>query len=183
MPPGVDPVDRIFEVFESVGGQAYLGEPVTQLQHALQAAHLAVRDGAAPPLVCAALLHDIGHLLAGASEGAPAEDLCHENVGSNWLRAHFPESVSSPVQLHVAAKRFLCATEPEYLGRLSPASLHSLHLQGAAMSPEEIAAFAREPFHAEAVALRRWDDEAKDPSLDVRALETYRDLLRSLAIS
>ena len=177
------PVDQIFEVFQSVGGQAYLGEPVTQLQHALQAAHIAVRDGAAPSLICAALLHDIGHLLSSATEGKPAQDLWHENAGSNWLRAHFPESVSSPVQLHVAAKRYLCATEPEYLGRLSPASVHSLNLQGGVMSREEVAAFTREPFHTDAVALRRWDDEAKNPSLVVPALETYRDLLRSLAVS
>jgi gamma-butyrobetaine dioxygenase len=179
----VHPVDQIFEVFQSGGGQAYLGEPVTQLQHALQAAHLAVREGAPPALVCAALLHDIGHLLSNATEGKPAEDLCHENIGSNWLLAHFPESVSSPVHLHVAAKRYLCAVEPEYLGRLSPASLHSLSLQGGAMSPEEVAAFTDEPFHTDAVALRRWDDEAKNPSLEVPALETYRDLLRSLAVS
>ncbi len=178
----MDPIEEIIGLFEVSGAHAYLGEPVTQLQHALQAAHFAVRDHASPSQVCAALLHDIGHLLSGASEGKPTHDLSHEEVGSNWLDTHFPESVCSPVRLHVAAKRFLCATEPEYVGRLSEASLHSLHLQGGVMSSKEVAAFMREPFCREAVALRRWDDEAKDPSLRVPALETYRPLLRELAL-
>jgi gamma-butyrobetaine dioxygenase len=111
-----------------------------------------------------------------------SDDLCHEGVGAEWLKAHFPVSVFAPVRLHVAAKRYLCAIEPEYVRHLSEASLHSFHLQGGAISHEEVAAFACEPFHGDAIALRRWDDEAKDPSVSVPPLERYQGLLRSLVL-
>jgi gamma-butyrobetaine dioxygenase len=174
------PVQEIVGLFETAGARAYLGEPVTQLQHALQAARLAVHEQAPPSLICAALLHDIGHLLAGAAEDTPSQDLLHESLGSEWLKERFPEAVSSPVRLHVAAKRYLCTVEPAYLACLSEASLHSLHLQGGLMSDAEVAAFTAEPFHADAVALRRWDDAAKDPSLPVPPLGEYEELLRRL---
>ena len=46
------------------GAEQYTGEPVTQLEHALQSAWLAEQTGADDELVTAALLHDLGHLLA-----------------------------------------------------------------------------------------------------------------------
>jgi gamma-butyrobetaine dioxygenase len=175
------PVEEIVHLFETAGARAYLGEPVTQLQHALQAARLAVREQASSPLICAALLHDIGHLLAGATEDTPSQDLCHEDLGSAWLKTRFPDAVWSPVRLHVAAKRYLCTVEPEYLARLSEASQHSLSLQGGLMSEAEVAGFTAEAFHTDAIALRRWDDAAKDPSLPVPALAAYEELLHQMS--
>ena len=61
--------DELARRFESQGGSAYLGEQVTIAEHMLQAAERAASSGAPEPLVVAALLHDIGHLVeAEASE-------------------------------------------------------------------------------------------------------------------
>jgi phosphonate degradation associated HDIG domain protein len=136
---------------------------VTQREHALQAAWLAERDGHGPALVAAALLHDIGHLVHDLGE-APAEqgiDDRHEERGHAWLARHFGPEVTEPVRLHVAAKRFLCATEPGYFDTLSPDSVLSLSLQGGPMSPGEAEAFRAGPHAGAAVTLRRYDEQAK----------------------
>src|ERR1700730_17622118 len=121
-------VDRIFELFERRGDEAYFGEPVSQSEHALQAASQAEKEGAPDSLVVAALLHDIGHLVHGLSEGIADRgvDGRPEAVGGAWLSRHFGPEVAAPCRLHVAAKRYLCAVEPEYGRQLSPASVQSL---------------------------------------------------------
>jgi phosphonate degradation associated HDIG domain protein len=176
----MSPVEYVFDVFRKSGADLYLGEEVTQLQHALQAAHLAVRDGASEPRIAAALLHDIGHLMQGAGEDTPGVDFRHEELGASWLGEHFPEEVCMPVRLHVAAKRYLCATDSSYMGRLSAASLHSLGLQGGPMAAEEVREFQASPFFPSAVKLRLWDEEAKDPSFDAPQLACYEALLARL---
>ena len=40
----------------------------------------------------------------------------HGDRGAAWLAHWFPAPVTEPVRLHVAAKRYLCATEPVYFG-------------------------------------------------------------------
>lgn len=117
--------DHIIGVLHDGGGAVYGGEPITQLQHALQTAALA--------------------------EGAGA-----------------------PIRLHVAAKRYLCAIDPDYAASLSPASQDSLLLQGGRMTADEVSAFTATPWAAEAAALRRWDDAAKTPGLNVPGLSQYR---------
>ena len=175
-------ISQILDMFAREGANAYLGEAVTQLEHALQAADLAARDNEAPPLVAAALLHDVGHLLGHEREDTPLIDFQHEERARLWLCQHFPEDVWAPVMLHVAAKRYLCAVQPEYQQQLSAASVHSLQLQGGPMSPAEATAFAAHPYHADALKVRRWDDLAKEPGLAVPPLESYVPLLQSLAI-
>lgn len=174
-------VDRILELFEARGDAAYFGEPVSQTQHALQAAHFAEEEGAQDALVTAALVHDIGHLVHGYGEQIADQgvDARHEEAGSIWLADHFGLDVTEPVRLHVAAKRYLCAVGPAYLGLLSPASLQSLELQGGPLSAEEARAFEEYPFSREAAALRRWDDRAKVPGLVVPALDHYRSRLEA----
>ena len=54
-------------------------------------------------------------------------------------------------------------TQWRYFGKLSPDSVRSLGLQGGPMSAAEVEAFRRNPMHAEAVRLRRYDEAAKDP--------------------
>jgi [1-hydroxy-2-(trimethylamino)ethyl]phosphonate dioxygenase len=142
---------------------------INQQQHALQAAMLAERDGLSDAMVTAALLHDVGHLVHDLGEN-PADhgvDDRHEELGNAWLVQHFGPEVTEPVRLHVAAKRYLCAVEPDYYGKLSPDSVKSLALQGGPMSAEEVAAFEALPQHADAVRLRRYDEQAK-----VKGLET-----------
>jgi len=167
-------VDRILALLHERGGQSYFGEPVTQLEHALQAAALAETAGAPATLVVAALLHDIGHLLGEEDGQSPTEDARHEDVGNHWLADHFNAAVTEPVRLHVAAKRYLCAIEPAYAAALSQASQESLALQGGPMSAAEARAFADGPWAKDAAALRRWDDAAKIPGRDVPGLSHYR---------
>jgi phosphonate degradation associated HDIG domain protein len=158
-------VEEIESLFARRGAAEYVGEPVSQLEHALQAAYLAEQDGASPALITAALLHDIGHLLDDNADD-PAKmdsDLAHEATAARWLATAFPEAVTRPVELHVAAKRYLCATDPGYFANLSPASVASLRLQGGPMSADEAAAFRRDAYANDAISLRRWDERAKVP--------------------
>jgi [1-hydroxy-2-(trimethylamino)ethyl]phosphonate dioxygenase len=168
-------VDVITRLFETGGNAAYFGEPVSQTEHALQTAHLAQCEGASDALVVAALLHDVGHLLHGLPETIADSgiDGRHEAGGSAWLARHFGAAVVDPVRLHVAAKRYLCATDPEYLALLSPASQKSLELQGSPFDNAGARGFEAEPFYEEAVRLRRWDDQAKIPGLKVPSIEHY----------
>jgi len=163
------------EMIERRGSALYGGEAVTQLQHALQCAQLAETEGAPPALIAAALLHDIGHLLEdGFDEAAQHdEDRRHEDLGNAFLGRWFGPDVTEPVRLHVAAKRYLCAVEPGYLDGLSPASRHSLMLQGGPMSKAEAADFEASPHADDAVRLRRWDDRGKDPAMETATLEHF----------
>jgi phosphonate degradation associated HDIG domain protein len=172
-------VDTIIDLFAKRGAAAYHGEAVLQVEHALQAAELAERDGASDQLVVAALLHDVGHLLDGQDEDLAARgvDGCHEEAGYAWLARHFGPEVTGPIRLHVAAKRYLCTVSPAYGKGLSPASRLSLALQGGAMTADECAEFEGNPAHRDALRLRYWDDAAKVPGLEVRGLEHYRERL------
>jgi phosphonate degradation associated HDIG domain protein len=176
-------VDQIFTLFAQRGEEAYFGEPVSQKEHALQAAYQAEQEDAPDTLVVAALVHDAGHLLHGLSEGIADQgvDGRHEAVGEAWLARHFGPEITEPVRLHVAAKRYLCAVDPAYREQLSPASIRSLALQGGPMGDEEVEAFDRNPHAQAAVRLRRWDDRAKVPGLPVPDLGHYRARLEAAA--
>jgi gamma-butyrobetaine dioxygenase len=175
--------DHILDLFFAAGGEAYFGEPVSQLEHALQTASLAVRSGASDALIVAALLHDIGHLLQGEPEHIAelGVDARHEHAGDQWLRIGFGPSVTEPIRLHVAAKRYLCAINAEYAAALSAASQQSLALQGGPMSTDEIREFSKSPWCQDAVALRRWDDAAKTPGRKVPDLSYYRSRIERVA--
>lgn len=169
-------VDEVCELFAARGHAAYVGEPVSQLEHGLQSAYHADKDGASDALVVAALLHDIGHLLHKLPEDAADHgiDTHHENIGRAWLARYCGPEVTEPIRLHVPAKRYLCATDPAYLAGLSPASTQSLRLQGGPFTAEERAEFEQNPYYRDAITLRRWDDLAKVPGLRVPALSHYR---------
>jgi phosphonate degradation associated HDIG domain protein len=175
-------VDEVFELLESGGGEAYFGEPVTVLEHSLQAAWFVQRDGVDDALIAAALLHDLGHLLHSEGEDAATRglDTHHEDLGVDALAGHLPTSVLDPIRLHVAAKRYLCFAEPDYLAALSPASVESLDLQGGPMSALEAEAFLAIPHAREALTVRRADDAAKVQGLEVFQLDTYRSVIGSL---
>jgi gamma-butyrobetaine dioxygenase len=173
--------DEFIALMSERGGAAYFGEPVSQQEHALQAAWLAREAGARPALVAAALLHDVGHLLHGGPEDIADHgvDALHELAGYEWVRARFGDEIAAPVRHHVAAKRYLCLREPGYYERLSPASKQSLALQGGIFSEEQAREFESRDGWQDAVLVRKWDDAAKVPGLDVPALESYRELLHN----
>jgi phosphonate degradation associated HDIG domain protein len=177
-------IDRLFTLFGEKGQGAYFGEAVTQTEHALQCAHLGEQSGAGPELIAAALLHDVGHLLHGLPEDVAERGLDgrHEEGGAAWLNRAFGPAVVDPVRLHVAAKRYLCAVEPDYRAGLSDASQRSLRLQGGPMSSEEVSCFEQEPYFRAAVAVRRWDDAAKVPGQVVPGLEHYRPCLEAVLL-
>ena len=154
---------EIARLFAERGGTAYAGEPVSQLEHALQCAWLAEQAGASDSLVTAALLHDLGHLLhdlPGSPTLAGVDDV-HQYRCLPFLRGLFGEATLAPIRLHVDAKRYLCTREPGYLQGLSPDSARSLQLQGGPFDEAQARAFEALPYARDALRLRRWDDAAK----------------------
>ena len=177
-------VESLIDLLNAKGGSAYFGEPVSILEHSLQAAHSAELAAAGPAAISAALLHDVGHMLHGLDEeiALRGHDGMHEELAAVYLVRWFGEEVTVPIRLHVPAKRFLCWKDPDYLRQLSPASVQSLGLQGGPMNDEQAAAFMRNPFADAAIALRHWDDEAKVPGLRVPDVAHYLPILRASAL-
>jgi phosphonate degradation associated HDIG domain protein len=165
-------------LFERHGHIEYSGEGVTQLEHALQAAQLAEREGAPDELVTATLLHDLGHLLnlQGDTPSARGIDDQHQYFAIPFLRPLFGSAVIDPIRFHVVAKRALCATDAGYHDALSEDSKRSLKLQGGTFTPAEVQHFLAKPHAAEAMRLRRWDDQAKVPGLPTPPLEHYLEI-------
>ncbi|MBK6854229.1 MAG: HD domain-containing protein [Burkholderiales bacterium] len=159
---------------------------INQLMHAVQSGALARAADLPPTLVVAALLHDIGHMVhtLGEHPAAAGIDDRHEDMGARWLARHFGPAVTEPVRLHVAAKRYLCATEPGYFASLSFDSVESLELQGGPMTDTETADFERQRYWRDAVALRRIDEQAKDPNGPLPPFAEFRkDIEQALALS
>jgi phosphonate degradation associated HDIG domain protein len=175
--------DDIIALYSRRGSSLYFGEPVTVAEHGLQAAYFARTAGASDALVLAALLHDVGHLIDLAPDDIAQwdSDAHHEIIGSRWLSSRFGPKVYEPVRLHVPAKRYLCATDANYARVLSAASVQTLKLQGGPMSREEIESFEHEPYHRDAVLLRRCDDQGKVSGLRTPGFENYRDLIGHLS--
>ncbi len=178
----MDVMNQIRGAFSRRGNEGY-GEGVSQLEHAIQCAAFAQRDGASPALVAAAYLHDIGHLLHDLPQDIADSgvDTQHESTGSAWLSQYFGPELTEPVRMHVAAKRYLASTEAGYHDRLSDASKLSLKLQGGPMSPEQVRAFEAEPFFADAIQLRRWDEEGKIVGYQGPSAEHFESIVRSCA--
>ncbi len=175
-------VGEIVGLFETRGAASYGSEAVSQLEHALQCATLAEEAGATPELVCACLMHDLGHLVAQKPHavGERRDDL-HQYIAMPFLRSVFPPAVLEPIRLHVDAKRYLCAVSDSYWDSLSAASKHSLQLQGGMFSEAEAQAFIARPYASDAALLRRWDDQAKTPGLSTPPMARYARLLDACA--
>ena len=163
------------EVMARRGSEDYGGEGVTQVEHGLQAAMLAQQAGCDDEVIVAALLHDMGHFCHefGLNPEERGIDDLHEEAGAAVLEPFFSKRLVDIVRLHVPAKRYLCAVDPSYFDGLSPASVRSLALQGGPMNADETAAFEAEPFHADAVQVRRFDDLAKIPGMVTLEFEAY----------
>jgi len=167
---------RLVQLF-ALNGQETYGEDITQTEHAVQCAELALRANESNALITAALLHDVGHLLAATD--IAFGNYKHDALGADYLTDYFPPEVTEPIRLHAQAKRYLCSVEKDYLSSLSAASLDSLQHQGGLMNPQEQQQFLSEPFAGDAIKLRRWDDEGKVQELSERAVSDYLPQLES----
>ncbi|MFC2991044.1 HD domain-containing protein [Halomonas tibetensis] len=177
LPPAGASAAEVIAALEQLyvaAGDAFYGEEVTQLEHAIQCAGLARRRGGSDELVVAALLHDIGHLI-GSVDWRDANR--HDEIGAELASIHFGEGVCAPIRLHAAAKRYLCRVDPNYEASLSAASRHSLAHQGGRMTDDECRAFENHEHFSAAVKLRRWDDAGKQTDLSHLA---FRDFLPEL---
>jgi len=178
-------VDFILDLFARRGAQAYMGEPISMAQHMEQSAACAVAEGASDDLVIAALLHDIGHFVGDFPIDSLENgiDNLHEEAGAKFLEAFYPASVTEPIRLHVAAKKYLCAVDKQYFARLSKASVQSLQVQGGAMTQAEIETFESSQYHQSAVQVRRYDDDGKVAGLNIKPVGNYRGKLESLLLN
>ncbi len=171
-------------LFARLGAEQYSGEPVTQLEHALQTAHFAEQSKAGDALVTACLLHDLGHLLnqQGDTPTLRGIDDTHQYFALPFLRGLFPDAVLGPIRLHVDAKRYLCQVDAGYFARLSDDSKRSLALQGGMFDAAAAAAFIAQPGAHEAVRLRQWDDLAKQADLATPPLAHFLDRAAACAL-
>ena len=148
--PGM--TDRLLDAMAGSAARRYGTERVSELAHALQCAELAREAGADEELTLACLLHDVGRFAVDQSldlrpgrrraRGRPRHHSArgHHEVGADLIAPYVPERVTWLVRMHADAKRYLCSTEPGYHATLSPASQHTMTLQGGLMSPEEVRA-------------------------------------------
>lgn len=173
----------IEHLFLERGHRIYDGEPVSHLKHALQTATLAENAGAAPHLIIASLLHDLGHLIADHPDTPTMRgiDDKHQYFVLPFLRGLFDATVLEPIRLHVEAKRYLCYVEPGYLVNLSNDSRRSLNLQGGSFDAGQAMDFTAMPGAPDAIRLRRWDDQAKSPGLQTQSLGHFLALAEGIS--
>jgi len=173
-------VNEIFELYQKYGGDDYIGEPVSQLEHMCQAALLAEAEGYPEEVMLAAFFHDIGHLCEHIMpvkhmDGFGVVD--HEKLGADYLRSKgFAENISRLVQNHVQAKRYLTWRHPEYYSQLSAASKKTLEFQGGVMTDEEASAFESDESFQLHIKLRQWDEKAKLEKQPMPSLEKFRQM-------
>ncbi|HUR87927.1 MAG TPA: phosphohydrolase [Ramlibacter sp.] len=178
-------LEDIEALFAQRGNEQYSGEPVTQLQHALQAAALAEAEDASDEMVTAAFLHDLGHLLHDFGETPTMHgiDDVHQFRALPFLRGTFGSKVLDPIRLHVDAKRYLCAMRDGYFAALSDDSKRSLGLQGGIFNEGQAESFILQPGAPDAVRLRLWDDAAKAAGADTPPLSHFLARARRCALA
>ena len=178
-------LDDIELLFARHGAEQYSGEPVSQLEHALQTAHFAEQSEASDALVTASLLHDLGHLLnhQGETPTLRGIDDTHQYYALPFLRGLFPAGVLDAIKLHVDAKRYLCHANAGYHERLSDDSKRSLALQGGVFDAAQASAFIAQPGAHDAVRLRQWDDLAKQADLATPPLAHFLERAAACALA
>eukprot|EP00297_Palpitomonas_bilix_P013884 CAMPEP_0113895760 /NCGR_PEP_ID=MMETSP0780_2-20120614/17571_1 /TAXON_ID=652834 /ORGANISM="Palpitomonas bilix" /LENGTH=223 /DNA_ID=CAMNT_0000886685 /DNA_START=45 /DNA_END=716 /DNA_ORIENTATION=- /assembly_acc=CAM_ASM_000599 len=214
MPESAEWEKSLRSLFSSAGTADYIGEEVSIVQHSLQAAYLALTNGAErlaeqfaansgcarlqgmlegrtaeseecskEEFIAACLLHDVGHMLGiegrlPQMDGWGTED--HEGVGARWAGSlGFTLAVCDLIHNHVNAKRYLCYVHPVYQASLTTASQETLVRQGGPMNEEEATEWEKSPRFLHYLAIRRVDEEAKVPNMEVPDLSAYLSTLQS----
>lgn len=174
-------VQEIFSLYEMHGHDIY-GEDVTQLEHAVQSAQLAEKEGFEDEVILAALFHDIGHICTH-QQGEASEQMgaygtmSHDKVGGAYLRDKgFPERLASLVENHVKAKRYLTFKDPVYYAKLSEASKQTLKYQGGPMNAAEAQDFEQDELFHVSLRMRHWDEEAKETNMPTPNLSSYQQM-------
>ena len=170
-------IDKIIKKYQT-NKNFYLGEKVTIAEHMIQTAMLAEKNNSPQSLICACLLHDIGHFIIQDPDQLVSKsvDGKHEDIAFNFLKNYFKPEVTEPIKLHVNAKRYLCR-EKSYYNLLSKASKISLELQGGKMNNDEAQKFVLLKHHKDAITLRKYDDEGKIPNMKIKNINDYKELI------
>jgi predicted HD phosphohydrolase len=170
-------VDALFEALRaSADADDEGGLPI--LDHCLQcAARLRSSRPDDTELQVAGLVHDLGWLELVDGRWILRLDATHDVSGRALVASLLGPRIASLVGGHVAAKRYLLATEPEYAALLSARSEETLGFQGGVMTAAEVAEFEQRPDRDDLVALRRADDAAKVRNASVDALESWRPVV------
>ena len=174
----MDKVDLIFKYYEDFGKKSYICEPITQIEHMIQAAMISEKNKESIEIILASLFHDIGHLIAFDKETMGNFGIKnHELLGGQFLRElGMPTIISELVESHVNAKKYL-ARNPEYFNNLSDASKMTLKYQGGIFNDEESLAFERMPNFEKYIKIRLYDDKAKEINVKLKPLSYYKNLL------
>ena len=169
-------------LFNKYGNEDYDGEPISQTSHMIQCAMLAMGEGEIE-LTLGAFLHDIGHLL---KHEQPTEAMGsfgvvnHEGIGAAYLRERgFSERICAVVANHVAAKRYLVATDEMYAAKLSTASRETLKWQGGPMTEKEVKAFKKHSYFEDIIKVRMWDEKAKDQKAPLLPISFFQKLIHN----
>ena len=164
----MDVIKCIFDLYEKYGNEKYIGENITQLEHAIQTAEYAEKLGYDNEMILSCFLHDIGHLLGYYNKDrmfVNNEDFGvtdHENIGANYLeRLGFSKKITEPIRQHVNSKRYLVTINSIYFNNLSNASKNSLKCQGNKMNDIELHEFQNNQHFERCLMLRKCDDEGK----------------------
>lgn len=179
--------NQIFSLYEQFGAEEYAGEKVSQLEHMVQAAQLAMEEGYDDEVVLAAFLHDVGHLLpvhdvSETMDGYGVMD--HEKVGADWLLGlGMGERMCKLIASHVNAKRYLTWKYPSYYDQLSEASKKTLEYQGGRMEEAEAKAFESDPLFDLYIRMRTWDEAAKIEGKPLPELDELKQKLTQYIIS
>ena len=170
-------IEKIIKKYQT-NKDFYLGEKVTIAEHMIQTAMLAEKNNSPQSLICACLLHDIGHFIIKDPDQLVSKsvDGKHEDIAFNFLKNYFKPEVTEPIKLHVNAKRYLCR-EKSYYNLLSKASKVSLELQGGKMNNDEAQKFVLLKHHKDAITLRKYDDEGKIPNMKIKNINDYKELI------
>jgi predicted HD phosphohydrolase len=179
-----EPFTDVDALFDALGAARDADDEggLSILDHCLQCAELL---RAARPddvgLQIAGLVHDLGWLEHSAGGWTLRLEAAHDVDGRALVQPLLGDRVAGLVGGHVAAKRYLLATDPGYVALLSARSEVTLEFQGGVMHDDEIADFERLPEHGDLVTLRRADDAAKVHGKTVPGLDVWRVPVETLA--